>query len=231
MFWFYCFSCIPPLYPRGNPLPLARRHYCANKFLSRKASKRCCIAWKPLLVPSLLAGGTAAPRLPNLFPGSYLYNLHITPSFASPGPWNISASPAGGDMLQLHHQTLLFYWILNMQLQSNSNEFAQGLRSVKPPIPSAAGFLNLKHLKTGDRIGAFNVRTDAMKSLLSKLGYAPFWQGRSWMAFSPILTIALVIVGSSILMFLNNVCFSKLKKNHLFDCWVSPVLNHLQEWR
>jgi len=31
------------------------------------------------------------------------------PGFASPAPSNSSVSPAGGDTLQLHHQTLLFY--------------------------------------------------------------------------------------------------------------------------
>lgn len=107
------------------------------------------------------------------------------PGFASPGPWNISAYPAGGDMLQLHHQTLLFYWILNMQFQSNSNEFAQGLRSVKLLIPSAAGFLNLKHLKTGDRIGAFNIRTDTHEKPPKQTWLCPILARKELYGFQP----------------------------------------------
>lgn len=150
------------------------------------------------------------------------------PGFASPGPWNISAYPAGVDTLQLHHQTLLFYWILNMHFQSNSNEFAQGLRSVKLLIPSAAGFLNLKHLKAGDRIGAFNVRTDTHEEPAKQTWVCPILARKELYGFSPVLTITLVIMGSSILnYFLNNVYYSKFKRKNFIDPWVSSILEHL----
>lgn len=73
-----------------------------------------------------------------------------------------------------------------MQFQSNSNEFAQGLRSVKLLIPSAAGFLNLSHLRTGDRIGAFTVRTDTYEKPAEQIWSYPVLARRELYGFQPI---------------------------------------------
>lgn len=66
-----------------------------------------------------------------------------------------------------------FYWILNIQFQSNSNEFAQGLGSVWLPTLSAVGFLKFIFLNKGKLTDAFLVRTIASKepSLLTLLGH------------------------------------------------------------
>lgn len=72
-----------------------------------------------------------------------------------------------------------------MQFQSNSNEFAQGLRSVKLLIPPAAGFLHLKHLKTGDRIGAFSVRTDSHEKPAKQTWLCPILARKELYGFQP----------------------------------------------
>lgn len=72
-----------------------------------------------------------------------------------------------------------------MLFQSNSSEFAQGLRSVKLLIPPAAGFLHLKHLKAGDRIGAFSVRTDSHEEPAKQTWLCPILARKELYGFQP----------------------------------------------
>lgn len=72
-----------------------------------------------------------------------------------------------------------------MQFQSNSDEFAQGLRSVKLLIPPAAAFLHLKRLKTGDRIGAFSLRTDSHEKPAKQTWLYPILARKELHSFQP----------------------------------------------
>lgn len=106
-----------------------------------------------------------------------------------------------------------------MQFQSNSNEFAQGLRSVKLLIPPAAGSLHLKHLKTGDRIGAFSVRTDSHEKLAKQTWLCTILARKELCGFQPNSHNSTGNNGKLHikLFFKSCIFFFQVKMKHLFD--------------
>lgn len=141
---FYCFSDTLSRCPWGIPSSwILATTEAGTASLPGQASKRRWVLPKPAL---LRESAGRAPAVGWVARKSSLAALaHIFPShsgFASPRPGNQCGLPSwmGGNAAAVPSGLAHFYWILNIQFQSNSNEFAQGFGSAWLPTLSAAGF-------------------------------------------------------------------------------------------
>ena len=173
---FYCLSYTLSTCPWGIPSswsPAKTEAGTAHPRLGRPARGAACCQSQPCSV-SQLAGRRQRAELPErVIWQPWRSSSHHTRALLVRGLEIIAAYPAGWvECFSCTIGLAYFYWILNIQFQSNSNEFAQGFRSAWLPT-LCSRVSKFIFLNNGKITEAFPVRTSASKepSLPTLLGH------------------------------------------------------------